>query len=88
MSDGADDAQILVEWRIKSSLSKLTKVIECGTGHCYFCLETIDVPQRFCDSDCRDDYERLRKLEWLKWGSRPWGIDAINLEIIDYTNKR
>lgn len=78
MSDGADDAQILVDWRIKSSLSKLTKVIECGTGHCYFCLEAIDVPQRFCDSDCRDDHERIHRLEKVKFGKTVLGSDALS----------
>lgn len=34
------------------------------TGFCFNCeekLESSDIPRRFCDSDCRDDYEqRLR----------------------------
>lgn len=33
-----------------------------ATGWCYNCAEPLDDERRFCDEDCRDDYEhRLRR---------------------------
>ena len=28
------------------------------TGQCYWCGETLPPPRRWCDADCRDDWER------------------------------
>jgi hypothetical protein len=28
-------------------------------GSCYNCDEPLPEPQRFCDSDCRDDHEKI-----------------------------
>jgi hypothetical protein len=30
-------------------------------GACYNCGEELRVGQRFCDADCRNDYEKLQK---------------------------
>lgn len=84
MSDCADDAQMLVEWRIKSSLSQLTKVIECGTRRCYYCFEAVGMELRFCDSDCRDDHERIHRLEKVKFGKTALGSDVLNLNAMNY----
>jgi hypothetical protein len=27
-------------------------------GYCYYCGEALRAGKRFCDSDCRDDYDR------------------------------
>lgn len=31
-------------------------------GKCHWCGEVVSESRRFCDSDCRDDYERDLKL--------------------------
>ncbi|BAG41636.1 hypothetical protein [Ralstonia phage phiRSL1] len=31
------------------------------TGHCFFCGEQVKHPLLFCDSFCRDDYEREQR---------------------------
>lgn len=33
------------------------------TGHCHFCGDITGGGRRFCDADCRDDYERERRLK-------------------------
>lgn len=32
------------------------------TGHCYYCDDDVNQPRVFCDVDCRDDWEREKKL--------------------------
>jgi len=32
-------------------------------GQCYYCLASVAPGARFCDSDCRDDYDALKKAE-------------------------
>ena len=34
-----------------------------ATGVCHFCGETLTEGQKFCDSDCEEDY---RRLQWQK----------------------
>lgn len=46
--------------RVASSGTKLQE-----TGHCLYCSEALK-GRRFCDVDCRDDYEREQTL--LKYG--------------------
>ena len=31
-------------------------------GCCYYCGEALRAGKRFCDSDCRDDYDRQEKM--------------------------
>ena len=31
-------------------------------GRCYNCDESVPVPHRFCDADCRDDWEKRNKV--------------------------
>ena len=31
------------------------------TGECHYCCEPVKEPYRFCDSDCRDDYDAEQK---------------------------
>ena len=32
-------------------------------GYCYYCGEALRAGKRFCDSGCRDDYERQEELQ-------------------------
>lgn len=31
------------------------------TGFCHNCQDPVDEPQRFCDADCRSDYDYVQK---------------------------
>ena len=31
-------------------------------GYCYYCGEALRAGKRFCDADCRDDYERQENM--------------------------
>ena len=59
MSDVADRA----EWRIAKDLQTAlqhahqNEILEID-GHCYFCDEQVPYPRRFCNVDCRDDYDK------------------------------
>lgn len=58
MSDVADRA----EWRIAKDLqTAIQHALKIETlesdGHCRFCDEQISYPRRFCNADCRDDYD-------------------------------
>ena len=32
-------------------------------GYCYYCGEALRAGKRFCDADCRDDYDRQEKFK-------------------------
>jgi len=36
------------------------------TGHCFYCHTP--TPERFCDADCRDDYERDQRRTLMRKG--------------------
>ena len=59
MPDLADLAQIqwehLDEYRLKARQPPAPE----ATGFCLNCGEPLPPGQRWCDSDCRDDWERL-----------------------------
>ena len=33
-----------------------------ATGYCYYCSESIGSSKRFCDTYCRDDWEREQQI--------------------------
>lgn len=35
-------------------------------GICHYCDEPLADPQRFCDVDCRDDFEKLKRSQAQK----------------------
>lgn len=35
---------------------------ESETGYCLYCGAKLDHPGKFCDADCRDDYEHEQKV--------------------------
>jgi len=64
MRDPADLSQDNIETYLASAIA----AARCGThlesdGHCAFCDEPVPVGVVFCDRDCRDDYERLKRSE-------------------------
>lgn len=55
---------------IKAARDRATKT-EKFTGHCLNCNEQITVG-RFCDADCRSDYELEAKIKGIKGMRQPW----------------
>ncbi|RAN44249.1 hypothetical protein RB25_20560 [Herbaspirillum rubrisubalbicans] len=59
MSDYADNADSRIYRTIAAGLA----AARCARPlladfHCHFCDEPIEIELLFCDSDCRDDFER------------------------------
>ena len=55
-SDMATEREMLdTELAIKAALSK--QHLLPATGYCYNCDATVPPGHRFCDADCRDDWE-------------------------------
>ena len=65
MSDIIDNANDLVslneEMALKVIRSKLQRNKAEHTGKCLNCDEIVEPPKRWCDGDCRDDWERRKK---------------------------
>ncbi len=60
--DEADVAQQEVELSLKLALERKEPSL-AATGACHFCGEALTEGQKFCDSDCEEDY---RRLQWQK----------------------
>jgi hypothetical protein len=56
MADNADDASEMAELHLAASLAKPKVILPPLTGHCFYCHSL--TTDRFCDADCRDDYDR------------------------------
>ncbi len=62
MANEADVASELEELFLNVSLANSkNKTFDSpvATGKCLFCEENVERPKRWCDSDCRDDWQRL-----------------------------
>lgn len=63
MSDIADKANDLVamndELALRGVRNKITKAE--FTGFCLNCDEVVEEPRRWCDADCRDQWERRKR---------------------------
>ncbi|MDY7547286.1 hypothetical protein RGU75_13720 [Glaciimonas sp. CA11.2] len=58
MSDIADRADKVIALALQHSLAATRQQqIVAPDGHCCFCDEPVVFPGRFCDVDCRDDYD-------------------------------
>lgn len=64
MSDEADVANEEMELTLASARSKRVPSLP-AIGQCYNCEEPLKVGV-FCDSDCRDDYERRVRGKGIK----------------------
>lgn len=62
MSDEVDDAQVNIERDMAYSLQEVARkalTLEVNaTGSCLLCGEPVAIPRRWCDSTCRDEWER------------------------------
>jgi hypothetical protein len=63
MSDPLDDAANTTEMMLQEALANRAKVPEM-TGFCLSCEEP--TAGAFCSGDCREDYERLTRLNLIK----------------------
>lgn len=61
MSDLADRADWVIQAEIAASRAKIQQQVRMTpTGYCFYCDEAVTELKRFCDVDCRDDFERER----------------------------
>ncbi|MFC5475759.1 hypothetical protein [Paraherbaspirillum soli] len=59
MSDIADRSDQIIGIEVATSLAMVRKAQDIAPdGHCCFCDEPLPHPARFCNVDCRDDYDR------------------------------
>jgi hypothetical protein len=58
--DEADAADATVEQHLKRALARRNATLP-AVGQCYFCAEPVDDGRRFCDAECREDYERAER---------------------------
>lgn len=56
--DNASDTEMLFN-RIAIEQAKHSAPKLQATGFCLWCEEEVEVGRRFCDADCRTDYERF-----------------------------
>lgn len=62
MADDADKAAEREEIARNSSMITSKKPIgPVANGSCHYCGERLPEPMRWCDADCRNDWERMRK---------------------------
>ena len=61
--DDADRAADREDIAREAAVAAIRRRIEAmpSLGYCYYCGEALRAGKRFCDADCRDDYERPDK---------------------------
>lgn len=66
MADDIDIAQEnqqrLHDARINQARSRAGQLEVKATGYCLNCDEPLASGLRFCDADCRDDYQKMNKM--------------------------
>lgn len=60
------DIEQLEEARNKRLRDAKTEKEAEETGYCLFCGEPVPPGRRWCDADCRDEWEREQKLNNIK----------------------
>lgn len=59
--DEADRAQIAIDQHLAFAIKNSSGVTVKHNGFCLYCKEKSD--KRFCDVDCRDDYDAEEKIK-------------------------
>ena len=62
MSDDIDRAQETEEFMRKMALLKQPEPKITATGFCLFCAEKLMLPRRWCDAECRDEWQLEQDL--------------------------
>ena len=63
--DFADEAQMLTESHLEKSLRSRKTLTIPFSGRCLSCEEPVDGERRFCDSECRSDWEDALKRKFI-----------------------
>ncbi|MGS0740423.1 hypothetical protein ACVBEF_01045 [Glaciimonas sp. GG7] len=59
MSDDADRADLRIAAMIQSGLNQARRALGLHSdGRCHFCEESVPNGLLFCNTDCRDDYQK------------------------------
>jgi len=67
MSDDADRSDLKIEAAILDGVRKARAAAALPwTGYCLNCEAEVVEQLRFCDADCRDDFERLERARRLR----------------------
>lgn len=70
MSDLIDFAQEQTEYlhekRIAEVRSRAGTLEAAPTGRCLNCEEPLALGIRFCDADCRDDYQKITRMKGVR----------------------
>ena len=63
--DDADRAAEREDIDREAAVAAIRRRIEVmpSLGYCYYCGEALRAGKRFCDADCRDDYDRQEKFK-------------------------
>ena len=59
--DEADRAQIAIDQHLEFAIKNSSGITVKHNGLCLYCKEKSD--KRFCDVDCRDDYDAEEKIK-------------------------
>ena len=60
-----DNQQGITDMNIEQIRNESEKQEVKPTGRCLFCHELLGDDHRWCDSDCRDDWEHERRMKGL-----------------------
>ena len=63
MSDIIDQANDTADTFLRSALSRRESEAPPANGRCLFCFSQLEPGHRWCDNDCREDWE---KEQWAK----------------------
>lgn len=67
MADDVDRATELQETQLKIALGKQSKKKRLNAvGRCFNCNEVVGQDALFCDSDCREDYEKRQQMKGVR----------------------
>lgn len=63
MSNEADEAQRVSELFDSLAIAQARKLPQtaASTGRCLYCSTPVAAEARFCDADCRDDFEWINR---------------------------
>lgn len=67
MTDDADRT----DGKIEASIAEGVRLARSGptlawSGACHYCESDVAEPLRFCDADCRDDFERVERARRIR----------------------
>lgn len=68
MADIVDLGNDRAEEILRDSIARVSMMARAPhfTGECAYCGAGLSHPKRFCDSDCRDDWDREQRIKALK----------------------